>query len=176
MKKIVNYKEQSSLINAIIFLVLGIILFTNPGGIVKFISYFIGSVLIISGIFNILSYNKILKKLNIEQKSKLITGIVLIILGLISILFSSFIEGTVRLICGCFILYSGIIRLISTLNNKDDKISFIVSLCISILMILCGFYVVLKTNLVFKFIGLFIVIYAVMEITSYIFNSLITKK
>lgn len=175
MKKIVNYKEQNSLINAIIFLVLGIILFTNPGRIVKFISYFIGGILIIIGIFNILSYNKTLKKLNIEQKSKLITGIILITMGLISILFSSLIEGTVRLICGCFILYNGIIRLINTLNNKSDKIAFIVSLCIAILMILCGFYVVFTANLVFKFIGLFVVIYAAMEITGYIFNSLKRK-
>lgn len=175
MKKIANYKEQSSLINAIIFLVLGIILFTNPGGIVKFISYFIGGALIIPGIFNILSYKKTLKKLNIEEKSKLVSGIILIILGLISIIFSSFIEGAVRLICGCFILYSGITKLINTINNKGEKLSFIVSLCISILMILCGFYVVLTANLIFKFIGLFVLIYAVMEITSYIFNSLKTK-
>lgn len=166
---VIEYSNDTSLVSSILFLIFGIILFTNPSGILNFISYIVGGILIIIGIFNILSYRKILKKLNIDQKYKLILGVILIIFGLFIILFSSLIEMTIRLICGGWILYSGIIRLIETLNNKENKVSFISRLIVSILLIICGFYVAIETNLIFSTIGLFIIIYAILEIIGFIF-------
>lgn len=170
MKKIQEfvYDKNNSLFNSILFLLLGIILFTNPGGIVKFISYIIGGILIAIGIFNILSYYKTLKKLNIEYTSKLISGIIIIVIGFIVILFSSFIETTIRLVCGGFIIYRGVIKLIESLTSKTEKTYFYITLVISILMILCGFYVALTVNLVFEMIGLFIIIYAILDIVNYV--------
>lgn len=169
--KVATYAEQTSLINAILFLIFGIILFTNPGGIVKFISYITGAILMIIGLVNLLGYYKTKKKLNIEQNGKLISGLILLVLGLVSILFASVIETTLRLIMGAWIIYSGVIRLIEALNYKTDKASFIVRLVIASLMIICGFYVVLKTNLVFSAIGLFIILYSIMEIAGFIMYS-----
>ena len=171
MKKItvIEYSNDTSLISSILFLIFGIILFTNPSGILNFISYIVGGILIIIGIFNILSYRRTLKKLNIEQKYKLVIGVILIIFGLFVMLFSSLIEMTFRLICGGWIIYTGIIRLIQTLNIKENKIQFISHLIIAILLIICGFYVALKTNLIFSTIGLFIILYAVLEIIGFIF-------
>lgn len=168
MKKITVIENKNSLFNSILFLIFGIILFTNPGGIVKFLSYITGGILILIGITNLISYRKILKKLNIEETSKLITGIILIILGLIVILFSSFIETTIRLVFGAWIIYSGVLKLIETISFKSDKVTFYVSLAISILMIICGFYVAL-TNLAYKMIGLFIMVYSILDIISYVF-------
>ena len=171
MKKItvIEYSNDTSLISSILFLIFGIILFTNPSGILNFISYIVGGILIIIGIFNILSYRRTLKKLNIEQKYKLVIGVILIIFGLFVMLFSSLIEVTFRLICGGWIIYTGIIRLIQTLNIKENKIQFISHLIIAILLIICGFYVALETNLIFSTIGLFIILYAVLEIIGFIF-------
>ena len=166
---VIEYSNDTSLVSSILFLIFGIILFTNPSGILNFISYIVGGILIIIGIFNILSYRKTLKKLNIDQKYKLISGVILIIFGLFVILFSSLIEMTIRLICGGWILYSGIIRLIETLNNRENKISFISRLIVSILLVICGFYVAIETNLIFSTIGLFIIIYAILEIIGFIF-------
>jgi len=167
-EKIIFYYNKNNLINPLMFLILGIILFTNPGGILKFISYIIGFILCIIGLINILSYRKTLKKLNIDQKSKLISGILLIIIGLIIAVFYAFIETTIRLTAGALFIYSGIMHLIECLNDKGIKSIFTTKLIISILMIICGFYVLLTVNLVFKFIGLAIMIYAVMEIVNYI--------
>ena len=171
MKKItvIEYSNDTSLISSILFLIFGIILFTNPSGILNFISYIVGGILIIIGIFNILNYRRTLKKLNIEQKYKLVIGVILIIFGLFVMLFSSLIEMTFRLICGGWIIYTGIIRLIQTLNIKENKIQFISHLIIAILLIICGFYVALETNLIFSTIGLFIILYAVLEIIGFIF-------
>ena len=166
---VIEYSNDTSLISSILFLIFGIILFTNPSGILNFISYIVGGILIIIGIFNILSYRRTLKKLNIEQKYKLVIGVILIIFGLFVMLFSSLIEVTFRLICGGWIIYTGIIRLIQTLNIKENKIQFISHLIIAILLIICGFYVALETNLIFSTIGLFIILYAVLEIIGFIF-------
>ena len=177
MKKItiINYSNDNSLFSSILFLLFGMILFTNPGGILKFISYIAGGSLILVGIFNIISYHKTLKKLNIEQKSKLISGIILAILGLFVILFSSLIETTIRLIFGGWIIYSGVMRLIETLNNKENTVSFVARLIVSILLIICGLYVAL-TDLVYSMIGLFIIIYAILDIIGYIFYKKEFKK
>lgn len=166
---VIEYSNDTSLISSILFLIFGIILFTNPSGILNFISYIVGGILIIIGIFNILSYRRTLKKLNIEQKYKLVIGVILIIFGLFVMLFSSLIEMTFRLICGGWIIYTGIIRLIQTLNIKENKIQFISHLIIATLLIICGFYVALETNLIFSTIGLFIILYAVLEIIGFIF-------
>lgn len=170
MKKItvINYTNENSLFSSILFLLFGIILFTNPGNILKFISFIVGGGFILIGIINIFNYQKILKNLNIDQKGKLISGILLMIIGLFIILFSSLIETTIRLILGGWIIYSGIIRLIECLNDKKNKISFIVRLIISILLIVCGLYVAL-TNLVYSMVGLFIIVYAILDIIGYIF-------
>ena len=168
---IINYSNDNSLFSSILFLLFGIILFTNPGDILKFISYIAGGSLILIGIFNVISYRRTLKKLNIEQKSKLISGVLLMILGLFTILFSSLIETTIRLIFGGWIIYSGIMRLIDVLNNKENKVSFIGRLIVAILLIICGLYVAL-TDLVYSMIGLFIIIYAILDII----NSFILRK
>lgn len=166
MKKIL---QSNTLFSSILFLLFGVILFTNPGNVFDFISYIAGGILFLIGIFNILSYYKTLKKLNIEQTSKLIFGISLIVLALIVIFLSNFIETTIRLICAGWIIYSGITKLIQAINVKD-KVTFYVTLSISILMILCGFYVALNAHLILSLIGLFIMIYSILEIASYVFS------
>jgi len=118
MKNLSVYIKQNkdSLLKSILFLILGVILFTNPGGILKFLSYIVGGILVIIGVLNILSYLKTQKKLNIEDNKKLISGIILIVLALVVVLFSSFIETTIRLVFGGWIIYSGVIKLIEAIN------------------------------------------------------------
>lgn len=163
---VIDYSEKSSLLSSIIFFILGCVLFTNPGGIVEFIAYILGGVLIIVGIIDYLSYRKTYKNLNIANNSLLVTSIVLVILGIISIVCSGVIETVVRLIIGSWVLYSGIMRLIYTLNSKEN--SFTSRLIVSILLIICGLYIILKTNLVFKFIGLALIFYSILEIIGFI--------
>lgn len=173
MEKVSIYikENKNSLFNSILFLIFGIILFTNPGEILNFLSYIAGTIFLILGIFNILSYYKTLKKLNIEQTNKLVSAIILIIIAISVVIFSSFIETTIRLISSGWIIYSGIIKLIEAFKNKNNKITFYIELSVSILMILCGFYVALAVNLVFSLIGLFIIIYSILDIVSYVNNN-----
>lgn len=164
--KVIGYNNTNSLLSAILFLIIGAVLFFNPGGIVKFISYIIGSLLMICGIIKLLDYFRISKKLNIQNNTSLISGIILVIIGIISIICAGVIESAIRFIIGGWILYSGILRLIPALKSNN-----IPSIVTSGIMIFCGLYIILKSNLVFSIIGLFIMIYAIMEIIGFIFNN-----
>ena len=61
MKKVEvrTYNMGESLFNAILFFILGIILFTNPNGIVKVLIYIIGGISILIGIFKLLMCYKL---------------------------------------------------------------------------------------------------------------------
>lgn len=162
-------KDTMSLITSILFFIIGILLFSNPGGVVKIITYIIGSIFIIVGIGKIISYYRMNKKMNINNTSDLIMGIVAIVLGLVIIFCSSAIEFVIRLVMGGWILYSGIVKLIYSLNLKESKVNnWIYVLIVSIIMIVCGLYIIIKSNLVFSTIGLFLIIYSIIEIVQYI--------
>lgn len=161
-------KKFDSLISSILFLVVGILLFLHPDGVVKFITYIVGSIFIVLGIIKVLSYYKIIKKENITNTSDLVLGIIAIVIGLTIILCSGAIEIATRLVIGAWILYSGIMKLTLAFKLKDlNSKSWIYTLVISILMIICGIYVIAISNIFFKTIGLFLIIYGVVEIIQF---------
>ncbi len=165
----IKSKKDTNLFTSILFLVVGILLFSNPGGVVKFITYIVGILFIIMGIGKIVSYYQMIRKMNVNNTSDFILGIVAVILGIIVIFCSSAIEFVIRLVMGGWILYSGILKLIYSLNLRDLKVdSWLYVLIVSIIMIICGLYVIVKSNLVFSTIGLILIIYSIIEIIQYI--------
>lgn len=165
----IKSKKDTNLFTSILFLVVGILLFSNPGGVVKFITYIVGILFIIMGIGKIVSYYQMIRKMNVNNTSDFILGIVAAILGIIVIFCSSAIEFVIRLVMGGWILYSGIVKLIYSLNLRDLKVdSWLYILIVSIIMIICGLYVIVKSNLVFSTIGLILIIYSIIEIIQYI--------
>ena len=162
-------KDTTSLLISILFLIVGILLFSNSEGVVKFVTYIVGALFIILGIGKMFSYYRMSKKMNINNTGDLIVGIVAIIVGIVIIFCSSAIEFLIRIIMGAWILYSGIIKLIYALKLKEFKLKlWTFVLGVSILMIICGLYIIIKSNLVFQAIGLVLIIYSIMEIVQYI--------
>ena len=91
------------------------------------------------------------------------------------------IELFLRIIMGGFILYNGILRIISALKMKEEIGNIWKnSLIIAIIMISVGLYIILKSNLVFSGIGLYIMVYSALEIILVVMNynndKLIIKK
>lgn len=167
MDKVLNKvsKDPSNLINSVLFLLIGIILFSNPNGIISFISYIIGIVVIIIGIVKILSAVK--NKNDSSYDATLTLGIICIVLGIILIFCGSIIELIFRFFIGGWILLSGINKLVLALNLKNISDSWIRILIISILLIIIGLYVIIKSNLVFSSIGLIMIIYSAISIIGY---------
>ena len=168
--KVKSYSNILSLIYSILFFILGAIIFTKPEIIILFISYVIGGLFIIIGIFKCIKNYLDIKKDNTISSKEMITGIVLVILGTVFILLAGVIEALVRLIIGGWILFSGINRLINSLNiPKKNRITTIY-IILSFIIIGVGLYTILESNLAFKTIGLVLIIYSVIEIIGYIFN------
>jgi len=173
-----SYSSIISLIFSIIFFILGAIIFTRPEIIILFISYVIGGIIIIIGLFKCIKNYLDIKKDNTISSREMISGIVLIIIGLVFILLAGVIEALVRLVIGGWILFSGINRLINSLEIPKKNSQFIIRLILSFLLIGVGLYTILESNLAFKTIGLVLMVYSVIEILGYIFNKkiLISKK
>lgn len=165
-----NYSSIMSLIYSILFLIIGAVIFTKPEIIILFISYVIGGLIIVIGLFKCIKNYLDIKKDNTISSREMISGIVLIIIGLVFILLAGVIEALVRLIIGGWILFSGINRLINTIQLSKKNNNFIVTLILSILLIGVGLYTILEANLAFKTIGLLLMIYSVIEIIGYIFS------
>lgn len=169
-RSIKNYSEITSLIYSIIFFILGAVIFTKPKIIILFISYVIGGLFAIIGLFKCIKNYLDIKKDNTISSKEMLMGLLLIIIGLVFILLANVIEALVRLVIGGWILFNGIIRLINSLQLPKKNNQFIVRLIISFLLIGIGLYTILESNLAFKTLGLLLMIYSILEILGYIFN------
>lgn len=165
-----SYSEVISLINSIIFFILGAIIFTKPEIIILFISYVIGGIFTIIGLFKCIKNYLDIKKDNSISSKEMIAGILLIIIGLVFILLAGVIEALVRLVIGGWILFTGINRLINSLTIPNKNKKFIIRLLLSLLLIGVGLYTILESNLAFKTIGIVLMVYSFLEILGYIFN------
>lgn len=167
-----NYSNISSLISAIIFFIIGSIIFTNPNSTVKFIAYVLGGCFAIIGLFKIISYYLGKKKEKEVYIKDLSIGIIAFGAGLVLIIFSNTVEALIRIIMGAWILFNGINLLINSIKGAKNKAnSSTILIILSIIMMLGGIYMILKNNLVFQIIGLCIMIYSIVEIIGYIYYS-----
>ena len=102
LQKILKKSGQASIVESIIFAILGIILIANPEETVKVISYILGAGLIIVGIFQILNYIKMNGQSDLYNYH-LIYGIMTIVIGIITIIYSATIGSIFRIIIGIWI-------------------------------------------------------------------------
>jgi uncharacterized membrane protein HdeD (DUF308 family) len=167
-----GYANITSLICAIFFFIIGSIIFTNPNGTVKFISYVLGGCFSIIGTFKIAVYFYKKKKEKEAFIKDAIVGGAALIIGVMLIIFSSTIEAVIRITMGAWILFNVINLLINSIKGVKTKAnSSKILIILSSLMVLGGIYMILSNNLVFQMIGLCIIIYSVIEIVGYIYYS-----
>ena len=164
-----SYTKLSSLISAIIFFILGAIMFTSPDVMVIVISRILGGTICIIGIFNCIKNYFEVKRDNSTPSTGMVTGILGIIIGLVFIFLAGVIEALIRFVIGGFILFIGINKFINVLYLKKNTSKFFVLFIISLILLIGGLYTILEVNLAFQAIGIILMIYALLEIFSYIF-------
>lgn len=158
-------KDKSSIFASIAFLILGILLFINPGEMIKFITYIIGIIFVVFGSIKLYNYYK---SKNSISNIQLTLGITAIIVGIIIMFCNSVIEFIIRLVMGGFILANGLNKLIVALNTKNYNNKWIGLLTVAIILIICGLYIILKSNIILSTIGLILIIYSTVDIISYL--------
>ncbi len=163
-----SYTKTESLINSIIFFIIGIILFTNPDGILKIVSFILGGILILIGIIKIMSYRKVVVPA-LKNNRDLVSGIIYILMGIISIIFFQYIETAFRIIVGAYLIFVGVNRLIfaKSLIKSKHKL-YNIAIGNSIAMIIFGILLAFIPGLTLTVIGFFLILYALLEIVGYI--------
>lgn len=164
IQKILKKTGYISILESILFAILGIILIVRPEETIKVISYILGACFILVGIYKIIGYIQIKEKNDIYNYH-LIYGIMAIVIGLIAIIYSTTIGTVFRIIIGIWIIYSSVIRATSSLRLKALKSNmWIYTLILSIIMFGCGLYIALNEGTIIMTIGILMLIYAVMDI------------
>ena len=155
--------QISSILVSILFFVLGLVLFIDFNGVINFISYVLGTLLIALGVYKLWSYYS--KKLNSMMVSydEFGFGLVDIVLGVLIIVLSEAFLAISRFFLGGFILLTGINRFIQAISSGYSKSKFWTLLIMSIIVMSLGVVIILDKD-IFNIIGLFIMIYSVIEI------------
>ena len=151
--------ENISLINSLLFFGIGLILFLNPNVVIKFISYCIGGVLLLVGAYKITNYYIQDKRLGVVNRNEMAFGITAVILGVVFIF--------LRFIVGGYLIISGLGKIMQTFYTTDRSSKFYALIVVGLIFIGAGLYTVIKANLPLSIIGLFMLVYGVINFVSY---------
>lgn len=172
--KINSYSSQSSLISSLLCFIIGGILYTYAEVVLNFTSIAIGVVLSIVGVFSLITFYLDYKKGEIK-KGKLLTGILTIVLAIVFLIFQNLVETLLGLTVGGWVLFVGVLRLISALRLNLKTKRFFINLVISLLLIILGIYTIANGGLLLEGAGILMMVSSGIEIIGYIVNKILDK-
>ena len=172
--KINSYSSQSSLISSLLCFIIGGILYTYAEVVLNFTSIAIGVVLSIVGVFSLITFYMDYKKGEIK-KGKLLIGILTIVLAIVFLIFQNLVETLLGLTVGGWILFVGVLRLISALRLNLKTKRFFINLVISLLLIILGIYTIANGGLLLEGAGILMMVSSGIEIIGYIVNKILDK-
>lgn len=154
-----------SIIESVVFIILGGILVWKAELAIKVISYILGAIFICIGIAKVIKYFSIYKKHYELFNYELIYGLMAVVIGIITIYYSTTIETILRIIIGIWIIYSSFIKLTLALKMRDLEIkAWVYSLVLAIIMFGCGLFIVLNSGTLIVTIGIIMIVYSVIDI------------
>ncbi|MGM9876541.1 MAG: HdeD family acid-resistance protein [Bacilli bacterium] len=164
IEKIFKKTGWISILESIIFAILGIIVIWKPEGTVKAISYILGIIFVVVGIGKIINYFSSKGKYDFYNYN-LIYGLMACILGIVTIVYSNTIGSIFRIIVGVWIIYSSFMRMSLSVKLKTLKLNIWVhSLILSIIMFICGLYITMNSGAVIVTIGIMMIVYSIIDI------------
>lgn len=156
-------KEARSLLNPIIYLVLGILLIFKSNEVVELLFYVLGIIVIIYGIKSFVLYYQ--NKEVVQYKNiNLTIAIASVIIGVLLIILSGILEASIRYVLGFFFIFMGISRLLTSISFNNYKNFSTIS---NIVLITLGIYSIFFSNAVLVIIGVILVINAIILFIEY---------
>ena len=166
--KVKSYSEQSSLISAIIFFIIGGILFWYQEEVIATMSMIVGIILAVAGVVEIVLF-AINKKKQVDFLADIIRAVIFLGLAVLFIFGKDIIKEVVRFVVGAWIMFSGINRFIQALAiNKRSK-KFLPLLIVSLILIAIGIYSIVYGAIWISYLGIIMMVYAALDIIGYIF-------
>lgn len=156
-------KEARSLLNPIIYLVLGLLLMFRSNEIVELLFYVLGIIIIIYGIKSFVLYYQ--NKDVVQYKNiNLTIAIASVIIGVLLIVLSGVLEASIRYVLGFFFIFMGVSRILTSVSFNNYKNFSTLS---NIILIALGIYSIFFSNAVLVIIGAILVINAIILFIEY---------
>lgn len=164
MDKFLKKAGWTSILTAVVFAIIGLIMIYYPESTIMFISTIIGIFFIVVGIIKIINYF-IARGNSTLFSNDIAWGLIAIILGLVTMVYSGTIESILRIMIGIWIIYSGFTRfnLSFRLKNINSKLWAFV-LILSIIMVVGGVYVTFYPGALIVTLGVIILIYSIIDL------------
>ena len=176
MKDLIKRSGFVSIAASLIFLVLGLILINHPEGTIKVVSYILGGLLIIFGVFRLGTYFSTREKFAYYDFN-LTVGALCFLAGLIIIVFGTAIASLFGIMVGIWIVLTAINRINFAFRLKEEKVKYwYVSLIIALLVISAGLYIIFAPELILITLGYLLISYSIMDIIQSIIFIVNTKK
>ena len=174
LKNILKKAGYTSIVTSIVLAIIGAVMFLYSEATIKVIGYGLGAFLIVTGVVKIIDY--IIQKGSYDLFNyNLVYGIISIIFGLVIVTNTEALGGIIGLILGIWIIYSSLMRFGLALKLKAfESKSWIVTLMIAILMMMCGIYIIFVPDIIIATLGAILFLYSIMDIVegiSFVLNS-----
>lgn len=153
-----------SILESVLFAILGIVVINNTNTTLKVISSVLGIIFIIIGTCKTINWMCARGKYDLYNLD-LFYGLIAITIGIVTIMYSGAIETIFRIIIGVWIIYMSFVRMNLALKIKglDSKIS-IGTFLLAILMLICGIYIISNSGTLILTIGYIMIIYSIIDI------------
>jgi uncharacterized membrane protein HdeD (DUF308 family) len=173
-KKVANKRRFSDsfapIIVDVILLILGVCLIIWADKVTNAISIAIGSLFILYALYNFIDYYR--AKPEEKRIVNLITGLAMLIAGIFLCTNTGFIKEALSFVVGAFIVIISLIRLQDSLKLRKSSSSYQLPLYMAIIGVLAGTLMIIGkifiTDIFMQVIGVFIVIFALSNITGHI--------
>lgn len=164
IEKIFKRTTWLSILESVVFAILGCILFFKPEGTIKVISYILGTIFILIGIYKMIHYLSAKEKYRFYNYD-LVYGLMAIIIGLITIIYSNTISSIFRIMLGIWIAYTSFIRINLSLELKRVKSSaWIYSFLLALILLIAGLYIIMNSGAVIATVGIVMVVSSIIDI------------
>lgn len=170
MQKLMKSFYKSSLLTSGILLLIGLLLLFKSNDTIIALSYILGCILIVLGLIALINFFR-KSSINAFNDLNIVYGIVTVIFGTLIISNPTAIATFIPFVVGLGILISSSIKLAYSIELKNDHDALWQStLIMAAIGAGCGILILFnpfKTSLmVFKIIGIFIIIYSILDIIS----------
>lgn len=164
IEKIFKKRGWLSILESIVFAILGLILIWHPEETVRVISYIIGIAFIALGIYKVFNYISSKGKYDFYNYDFLY-GLMAIIIGIVIIAYSWAIGSVFRIVIGIWIIYSSFMRIGLAMKLKNQGFSvWVYSLILALAMLILGLVITLNQGAIIQTIGVLMIISSVIDI------------
>ncbi len=158
-----------SIVMGIIYTILGIICFASPVKTMSLITYFIAFLILIAGIWLIVSFFVSKKSIfGISSGWTLFYGIIVTLLGFLLLFNPMFGNIMFSLIFGIWVIVSGCGRISGAVSLKRSGMPWGLVMVLGVISIILGIFLILNPIVTFISIGIFIALSLIAEGISYI--------